>query len=183
MMVKIHGERETVKHLIKGEVDDLLRLGTETTGMSFYIYNQTIKEPCVTPKNMRTSFCQNGSDENLKRINFIFHALPYKTHEDVIMNRDTHGDLVVKHVMERMNLTWGPKKEGETSAHTNCIAHMYSRIMNEKKQTIVKKGDANTHNRIPGVRSLRNKGSAYFYLNNGGDGRQMVSSLETWFDL
>ncbi len=94
------------------------------------------------------------------------------------MNRDTHGDLVVKHVMECMNLTWGPKKEGETSAHTNCIAHMYSRIMNEKKQTIVKKGDANTHNRIPGVRSLRNmKGSAYFYLSNGVEGRQMVSSL------
>jgi len=179
MVVKLQSEREAVKNVIKGEVDELLRLGTETTGMTYYINNPNLKEPCVTPRNMRTSFCQDGSDENLKRLHYIFHELPYKTHEDVLMKRETHGDVVVANVMEQLNIAWGPKKEGETVAHTNCIAHMYSRIMNEKKQTIVKKGDANTHNRIPSVRSLKNaKGASYFYSNNVREGKQMVSKMK-----
>jgi hypothetical protein len=176
MIIKLEGEREAVKTLVRGEADKLLRLGAEITGMSFYRHNPLLKEPCVTPRNMRASFCQDGSHENMKKFHFVFHELPEGTHRDVMMHRESHGDVVVRNVMRKLNVTWGPKREGETVAHTNCIAHMYSRIMNEKKQTIVRKGDANTHNRIPFVRRPKNmKGATFFYMNDGGEGKHLVS--------
>jgi hypothetical protein len=162
--------------LIKGEVDKLLRLGMEITGMSFYRHNPMLREPCVTARNMRASFCQDGSLDNMKKFHFIFHQLPESTHRDVMMHRESHGEVSVRNVMQKLNVAWAPKREGETVAHTNCIAHMYSRIMNERKQTAVRKGDANTHNRIPFARAHKNpKDGTVFYVNEGNLVKRLVS--------
>jgi hypothetical protein len=37
-----------------------------------------------------------------------------------------------------MNIRWAPKKEGEKKGHSNCVQHIYSKILKEKKQTIIK---------------------------------------------
>ena len=178
MIHKIEGERTTVKNLIKGEVERLMRLGAEITNMSYYSDSPTLPQPCITPRNMRTSFCQDGSPANIKRIHWIFNQLPFKTHEDVLMGRLTHCDSVVSKVMKQMNITWAPKKEGETVAHTNCIAHLYSRILCEKRQIIIKKGNKNTHNCVPFVRSPRlMKGISIFYCTDPVDGTSTVSLL------
>lgn len=176
MIQKITEERERVKTLIKREVEQLMRLGADITGMTYHCNSPNLPKPCVSPKNMRTSHCQDGSLSNLKRIHWIFHQLPFGTHQDVLMGRSSHGDYVVAKVMRQMNVTWGPKKEGETVAHTNCIAHLYSRMLCEKKQVIVKKGTRNTHNRMPYVRSPRYmKGGTIFYVNNPVEVTESVS--------
>ena len=80
--------------------------------------------------------------------------------------------------MQRMNVTWGPKREGETTAHTNCIMHMYNRIINEKRQTIVKKGDGNKHNRMPFARNPKIlKGKTAFHWNHTEEGLHQVSTM------
>jgi hypothetical protein len=178
MVIKIHLEREEVKLIIKAEVEKLMRMGTGITGMTFQCQSMEIQRPCITPRNMRTSFCQNGSASNIRIMHWIFHRLPWTLYQDITMNRQTHCDLVVATVMKRMNVTWGPKREGETTAHTNCIVHMYSRMINEKKQTIVKKGDGNTHNRMPFVRNPKLlKGKTVFHWNHTEEGLHKVSKM------
>jgi hypothetical protein len=152
MIKKLSGERVRVKSMIKEEVEKLMRLGAEVTGMTYNCSSSSARRTCITPKNMRTSYCQDGSDLNVKRIHWIFHELPVGTHQDILMQRRKHADWVVEKVQKQMNVRWAPKKEGETSSHKNCIEHMYKRIINEKKQTIIKGGDGNKHGRLPFVR-------------------------------
>ena len=178
MCLKLIQERDDVKLIIKEEVEKLMRMGTEITGMTYFCKNSNFQRPCVTPRNMRTSYCQDGSECNLKRLHWIFHNLPIGTYKDIMMNRQTHGDIVVSKVMNRMNVMWGYKKEGETVAHTNCIAHMYSRMLCEKKQTVIKKGDENLHNRTPFVRRpKKHRGKTIFYWSSLSDGVHEVSIM------
>jgi hypothetical protein len=152
MIKKLTGERDQVKSMIKEEVEKLMRLGAEVTGMTYNCSSSGAARTCITPRNMRTSYCQDGSDLNVKRIHWIFHELPVGTHQDILMQRRKHADWVVEKVQKQMNVRWAPKKEGETTSHKNCIEHLYRRIINEKKQTIIKVGDGNQHGRLPFVR-------------------------------
>jgi hypothetical protein len=94
-------------------------------------------------------------------------------------------DLVVAKVERAMNITWAKKIEGETSCHRNCIQHSYSKVLNAKKQTIVKI-DGSQHKIRPLVRSPKSKkksdgnpnykrGKKLFYWHSKTDGIHWVS--------
>ena len=121
----------------------------------------------------------------MKCIHWIFHELPVETHKGVMAKQRTHMDMVVARVEREMNITWATKKEGESKRHRNCIQHTYSRIMNEKKQTIVKE-EGNTHKRRPMVRHPRTyeasgcapnykKGMKQYYWQSKSEGENVVS--------
>jgi hypothetical protein len=186
MMDKLNMKREKVRSIIKDEVENIMRLGADVTGMSYKCKSSNTQRQCLTPRNMRTNFCQDGSELNLKRMHWIFHELPVATHKDVLMQRKSHADLVVAKVEKAMNMRWAPKMEGETAAHKNCIEHIYARILNEKKQTIVKRGDGNKHGRMPYVRNPKTwrlskyagtykKGRTVFYWNSHTESEHVVS--------
>ena len=167
MITKLINDRAEVKAMVKEEIEELIRMGTHITEMTYHCRNLNARHICTTPNNMRQSYCQDGSLSNIKRMHFIFHQLPCETHQDILMNRQSHCDLTVSKVMRRLNIMWGPKREGETAAHTNCISHLYSRIMNEKKQNAVSPGSNNTHRCIPFVRNPKNlKGKTIYCWKN-----------------
>jgi TPP-dependent 2-oxoacid decarboxylase len=58
--------------------------------------------------------------------------------EEAIWIWKLNMDLVVEKVEHTMNIRWAPKKEGEKKGHSNCVQHIYSKILKEKKQTIIK---------------------------------------------
>jgi hypothetical protein len=138
MVIKLVLEREEVRRMIKDEIEALMRLGAEVTKMTYMCKNNNAERLSITPRNLRQSFLQNGSLSNVKRIHWIFYELPLGTHQDVVPQRRSHMDLVVAKVEHAMNITWAEKKEGETSCHRNCIQHSYSKVLNDKKQTIIK---------------------------------------------
>ena len=175
MIIRIEQEREAVKGLVKAEIEKMMQEGCDITQMRYHDESPHLKLPCRKPKHMRTSFCQDGSLSNIKKVHWIFHQWPFGTHQDVLMKRQTHGEWVVAKVMQRMNLIWGPKKEGETKAHTNCIVHVYSRILNEKRSNVITKGTANSHNHVPYVRNPKKiKGATMFYWNHPIKGSSLV---------
>jgi hypothetical protein len=65
-------------------------------------------------------------------------------------------DLVVTKVERAMNITWAKNKEGKTSCHRNCIQHPYSKVLNDKKQSIIKV-DGSQHKIRPLVRCPKSK--------------------------
>ena len=113
MIIKLTSEREQVRMMIKDEVESLMRLGAEVTKMTYKCKNTNAERQCITPKNMRLSYIYNGSLTNVKRIHWIFHKLPLGTHQDVLPQRRSHMDMVVKKVECAMNILWAEKKEGD----------------------------------------------------------------------
>ena len=61
-------DRSTVVDMIKRELDTLLRWGAETCGMTFIDRSASVKRQCLLPKNIRSSYLQDGSLSNLKRV-------------------------------------------------------------------------------------------------------------------
>ena len=180
MVARVEGERMKVKLMVKEEIEKLIRLGAEITGMTYNCISSDSARQCITPRNMRQNYVQDGSELNIKRIHWIFNELPVGTHQDVIMKRLTHQELVCAQIERRMNMKWGPKKEGESVLHKNCIVHMYSRVLNEKRNTITKRGNGNEHDRVPYVRVPRNwkvakKGKNMFYWKTKDGPEHLVS--------
>jgi hypothetical protein len=156
MRKRIEGEQEKVKGLVIEEIESLMRLGAEITGMTYLCKSTGTRRLCVTPKQVRSSYLQDMSDLNVERVHWIFHALPYGTHRDVLTQRMSHMDLVVQGVVLSMNVQWEEMKEGESNAHKNCIEHTYARYLNEKKTTVIgkiKNGDADGLHRRPYAKS------------------------------
>jgi hypothetical protein len=165
MRRRIMEERKKVKGMVVEELESLMRLGAEVTGMTHKCKSTGTRRMCVTPRDIRSSYIQDGGDLNVKRIHWIFHELPYGTHEDVLTQRMSHMNWVVQTVVSAMNVQWEPKKQGETAAHKNCIEHTYTRFLNEKKSTIISKikgGDRDGLHRRPFVRSPKTRAAALY---------------------
>jgi hypothetical protein len=182
-------EREQVRSIVKVEVEKLMRLGADITQMTYLDKSTGTELSCVIPKNMRDSFKQDGGLDNIKRVHWIFNELPFGTHRDVLPQRKTHMDLVVSRVERVMKITWAPRKEGETNNHRNCIEHTYSKILNEKRQTIIS-SDGTNHGRKPHVRHPKSfaaskrapnfkRGKAMFYWASKEEGEHYVSYTNT----
>jgi hypothetical protein len=102
-------------------------------------------------------------------------------------------DLVAGKVERAMNITWAGKKEGETSSHRNCLQHSYSKILNDKKQTIIKV-DGSQYKIRPLVRCPKTqkesngnphykRGKKIFYWHTKADGIHWVSEDLIWLNL
>jgi hypothetical protein len=93
MRKRIEGEQEKAKGLVIEEIEWLMQLGAEITGMTYQCKSTGTRRLCVTPKHVRTSYLDDMGDLNVERIHWIFHALPYGTHRDSIVSVLTLGGL------------------------------------------------------------------------------------------
>ena len=185
LLAKMEDERREVAEIITHEIVQLLGWGADTCGMTSMESGWKIPRPCVLPKDLRRSYVQDDGLQNMKRVHWIFYELPHSLHEDVLMHRMSHKDLVTKKVMRILNVVWAGKREGETaSRRTNCIEKVYSRLMNEKKYTIINKDrtkNARTpFSRHPQTRSQSGNPGNYklgqqeFYWKSPTEGEQLV---------
>jgi hypothetical protein len=184
MLATMRTERDEVGEIIKIEIEKLLHWGAETSGMAYYDVSANAMRPCLRPRNMRISFLQDDGFLNLKRIHWIFHELPETLHKDVLKHRMSHMDVVTNKVMHKMNVVWGVKREGEETKRSNCIEKLYSRILNEKKTTIVKPHCSRSRRtpfvRHPQTRAKSGNPSAYrqgkteFYWKSKSEGEKVV---------
>ena len=188
-VTKLTSERKQVRRIIKDEIESLMRLGAEVTGMHYYCKSSGTSRLCITPKNIRSSYTQDVGDLNVKRIHWMFHELPVTTHTDVLMKRMSHMDWVVQKVVKVMNIEWEPKKEGETKAHKNYIEHVYARMLNDKRFTVVRTSKDNSEkHRTPYVKSPKSleqsgfapnykRGKRFYYWKSRAEGEKQVSGF------
>jgi hypothetical protein len=104
MQLRLNDERQQVRLKMREQVHELLRLGADITKMTYRCPSQYGSRACVSPKNMRDSYVQDGSLLNIKRIHCMFSELPFATHQDVLPQRKSHMDLAVEKVERDMNV-------------------------------------------------------------------------------
>jgi hypothetical protein len=184
MLETMTKERDDVGNILRREVEKLMRSGADTCGMTYVCSSSYTPRPCTQPKNMRTSYLQDDGLLNLKRVHWIFHELPGSLHQDVLMHRMSHMDVVTRRVMCELNVVWGETRVGEEAKRSNCIEKLYSRILNEKKNTIVNP-DKTKNRRTPFVRHPQTKaksgnrghyrmGKTEFYWKSPAEGEKVV---------
>jgi hypothetical protein len=184
MIGKLNEERQQVRFIMKNEIENLLRLGAEVCQMTFKCKNTNLQQTCVTAKNMCDSYVQDGSTFNIKCLHWIFDELPTSTHRDVLSQRKSHMDLAVERVEREMSIVWGAMKDGETKNHRNCLQKVYSKILNDKKQTIIRE-EGTTHKRKPlvhhpkSVAAAKNttnykRGKAMYFWSSEAEGEHLV---------
>jgi hypothetical protein len=185
MRLKLDEERQQVRLKMREQVHELLRMGADITKMTYSCPSSYESRACVSPKNMRDSYVQDGSLLNIKCIHWIFNELPFATHRDVLPQRKSHMDLAVEKVEREMSITWAAVKEGGGGNQRNCLQQVYSKMLNDKKQTIIKE-EGTTHRRKPIVRhpksvaAARNaphykRGKTMYYWYSDDEGEHSVS--------
>jgi hypothetical protein len=188
MLEAMTKDRDQAREIIKVEVEKLLHWGADVSGMTYFDENANTTRPCLRPSHMRLSYLQDDGLVNLKRIHWMFHELPDTLHADVLMHRMSHMDVVTNKVMHSLNFVWGVKREGEDLKRSNCVEKIYSRILNEKKTTIVK-AHVSKSRRLPFVRHPQTRaksgnptayrpGKTEFYWKSGAEGEKVVSLVE-----
>ena len=153
MIERIEAERKQVQSLIRVEIEKLMVVGAEITGMTYNSKGTFNKErECTKAEHMRLSYMQNGDEENLQKIHFIFHELPGRTYEDIMMKRQSHKEYVCQMVERKMLIQWTTPTMDVTSAHRNCIQRVYIRIFNDKKMSVCRPHYGCSHNKYPCVK-------------------------------
>lgn len=166
MVERLARERRKVRGMMMEEIESLMRLGAEVTGMTYTDKSTGGCRQCVTPKHMRLSYVENGGGMNIQRLHWIFYQLPYGTHTDVLVRRMSHMDWVLRKVMIEMNVEWEPKKNNENSNHKNCMEHMYARVLHEKRTNLLAKvADKDGLHRKPSVKCPRTWEAALYAPN------------------
>jgi hypothetical protein len=153
MIERLQKERSQVRAIMKDEVEALMRMGADVAKMTYKCKNANTRRACITAKNMRESYV--GGTFNIKCIHWIFYELPYGTHRDVLTQCKSHMDEVLDKVEQAMSITsWAPRRAGETNSHKNCLQLAYAKVLNDKRQTIIKENGA-SHKRRPLVKHPR----------------------------
>jgi hypothetical protein len=173
-------DKKAVGYLCKKEIQEMLKLGSSICNMTYNSkFNQT-RMICLEPKHMRLSWLEDSGDSNIKRINWVFHQLPWFTYQDATLGGKTHQDIVVEKVEKIMNIEF-VGKEDMLPKNQTCIQQMYCRVLNQMKQNLMKKDRNNVHNVQVGLKrpkeyKLNNEKKNYhrskteFYVSRTGAG-------------
>ena len=174
MQLRLMDERQQVRVKMREQVHELLRAGAEITKMTCRCPSQHGSRACVSTKNMRASYVQDGTLLNIQRVHWIFSELPFATHQDVLPQRRSHMDLAVEKVEREMNITWAPGKGEGGGSHRNCLQQVCSKMLNDKKQTVIKE-EGTTHKRKPTVRRPKSAAVAGINAAHYKKGKNMCS--------
>jgi hypothetical protein len=137
----IADDKIMVGRICKREIEDLMEFAADVTQMEYVDKSAPVAKICKTFPQMRWSLCLNPTERNMKRLHWMFHQLPWTTHKECTLKGKTHQDLVEDRVLDEMNLAF--LDEPSDYKKRNCIQQMYSKVMNNKKQDIMRKGGGN----------------------------------------
>ena len=176
--LRLEEERRTVRFKMKDEIHELLRMGADITKMTCSSADNRRSRACVTTKDMRESFMNDGGPHNIKCIHWIFSELPHATHQDVLPQRKSHMDLSVEKVERSMGMTWAASNV--ECSQRNCLQLCCAKMLNDKRQTAIKE-EGSSHGRKPMMRLPKSvtgggKNSKVYYWWSKEKGRQMVSA-------
>lgn len=138
----IANDKIEATRICKREIESLMEFAADVTQMEFVDKQAPVTRICKTPAQMRWSLIQNPTEKNMKILHWMFHELPWSTHKECTLKGKTHQDLVEERVMDEMNCSF---LDDEPTNHKkrNCIQQLYSKLMNNKKQDIMRKGGGN----------------------------------------
>ena len=140
---EVNEDKKEVKAICRREIEKLLRMGAEITEMTHTCKLSGIQRLCRTTLEMRKSWCEAGDEGNVKAVLWMFHQLPWGTHQAITLRERSHQDLVEEVVKAELNIDFKASEEECGYKTRNCIQQVYTMLLNNRKQDIMRKGQGN----------------------------------------
>ena len=129
-------DRKEVMAFCKEELRSLLGLGCRICNLR--CTKSGIDSLCAgDTRSMRASYVQDSSDDNLKKIAWLFYVLPTSTYKAVQENSMTHQLHTEFKFMQRKNIRYH-NREAMDYRNRTCIQEMYSKVINEIRGNLMK---------------------------------------------
>jgi hypothetical protein len=129
--------------IINAEVHQLLHDAAEITGLTYSCKLTQHLLPCISIKDIRKSWTQDGGEENLRRLAWMFYYYGTEIHK---LGRSTltHGEWVEQKVMTALNVEYVHLSALPIASRT-CLQQLYSRKYNDIRANILRRGATIQH--------------------------------------
>jgi hypothetical protein len=143
MQQRVMQEQKTAERIIVSEIHQLLHDAATLTTMQYCCKQTHHMMPCISSKDIRQSWLQDGSEANLQRLAWIFYYYGGEVHQ---FGRSslTHCEWVEQKVLTAMNVSYVHLAELEVKQHT-CVQQLYNKQMNNIRSNILRTGPAMQH--------------------------------------
>jgi hypothetical protein len=161
MQRKVLQDQKVATHIIAGELHKLFHDAANITGMTYRCKLTKHTLPCVNSKDIRQAWMQNGSEENMQRLAWMFYYYGTEIHT---MGRSTltHGEWVEQKVMSSLNVSYVHLGELPIG-HRTCVQQLYSKKFNDFRTNIMRRNGAFRHTSM--VNKEQPKGSSLYKRN------------------
>jgi hypothetical protein len=163
--------------IIAGELHQLLHDAAKITGMTYLCKFTNPSLPCINTKDIRLSWCQNGSRDNLQRLAWMWYYYGTEIHE-LGWSSLTHNEWVERKVMTALNVSYVHLAELAIDQRT-WLQQLYSKKFNALRTNVLRRGPAIKHTSLinkeqPKVMGLFKKNfkrgkSTFFVTKDEGD--------------
>jgi hypothetical protein len=167
---RLSNERERVRIVCKEEIEKMLTFGAGICEMKYWSKSSNSLRVCINAKDMRAGWINEkheimGNTESLlqwkvQQVHWMFNELPWAVHQDVTTNRKSHRDLVVEKLMKEFNCVFETAEVRDQRVN-NIFEYMYTRVFNDKKQSMMRMKDESKHDTIATWRRTKHKTTYY----------------------
>jgi hypothetical protein len=144
MQQRVLQDEKAAGRIITSELHLLLHDAARITGMTYRckLTQQTLA--CINSKDIRLAWMQDGGEENLKRLAWMFYYFASEVHRSG-RSYLTHGEWVERKVMTALNVTYVQLSELPIGQRT-CLQQLYAKKFNDMRTNIMRRGAALQHN-------------------------------------
>jgi hypothetical protein len=142
MQKQVMEEQKYADNIIVSELHEMLRIAATITGMTYHCKRTQHNLACVTHKDIRLSWLQDGSKENLQRLVWIFYY--YGMEINKIARALTHCEWVESKVLTALNVRYVHLAELPKGQNT-CVQQLYSHRFNHLRTNIMRRTPERKH--------------------------------------
>jgi hypothetical protein len=135
-------DKLNVALISKREIHAFLQSAASACGMTHISPLTSISMPCVTSRDIRSSWMADGGLMNQKRIAWMYFYFPTVIHQKVL--NKTHQEIVEKVVMELLNVEYSNEDELLYNQRS-CIQQMYARSFNDVRTNVMRSSTVEKH--------------------------------------
>jgi hypothetical protein len=143
MQQRVMREQKSAEMIIVSEIHQLLHDAASITAMQYCCKHTHLMLPCITGKDIRQSWLQDGSQANLTRLAWIFYYYGMELHQ---FGRSalTHCEWVERKVLAAFKVTYVHMGDLAVKQRT-CVQQLYSKRLNEIRSNIMRRGPTMQH--------------------------------------
>jgi hypothetical protein len=143
MQRRVLQDEKAASHIIAGELHKLLHDAADIVGMTYRCKLTQHTLPCINSKDIRLAWMQDGGEENMQRLAWMFYFYGTEIHGG---GRSTlsHGEWVEQKVMTLLNVSYVHLQELPIGQRT-CVHQLYSKKFNNIRTNIMRRNGSFTH--------------------------------------
>lgn len=184
MQRQVLQEEKAAAHIISSELHQFLYDAANITGMTYCckLTLQTLE--CVNNKDIRLSWVQDGGEDNMKRLAWMFYYYGTEIHK-IGRSCLTHGEWVERKVMDGLNIEYVHLRDLPYGQKT-CLQQLYSKKFNDVRCNILRRAHIMQHMsmikkeqpRVPGIfkKNFKRAKTTFFVSNE-------VHNISAWYKV